>query len=623
MRRSWTTIVLIGGLAVLLVVLGILQYRWLSQISVADGEKAHKLVKEQAERFAADFNREIQNAYFNFQTGPETFKNEDWRSFAEQYDYWHERATYPELIAEMYFVKAANDAAVLRYDREGRTFVPAEVTRELSAALSRIADDKNFHPIDEASLTLFLPVHEMGRKVDRVLVRTSQPRVARQPMPINFPETYGHLVIKLNPATVKERLLPDLAEKYFGDGEYRTAVKGSGGEAVFHGISGETADAAAPLFVLSPENFIFFSNKDLLSSIEREKHQNLKLSSHFESRSMTRTETRNENNSTVKIEVKGDTEPRMAAFTATTGGPGAGPWTLQVQHASGSLDAYLANTLRRNLTLGFGILVLLAAAIAAIIISAMRSKMLAQRQIDFVSSVSHEFRTPIAVIYSAGENLADGVAADKVQVERYGVLIKGEGRKLSSMVEQILEFAGARSGRRRFNFAETDVANVIDSALKECRPLIEETKFLVETDISSTLPTVNADRTALSQAIQNLIANAVKYSNGNSWLRIVAANGDGKVRISVEDRGIGISKSDMRQIFEPFYRSTEVVDAQINGNGLGLALVKQIVEAHGGTRSATSERGKGSTFTIELPQSYLTQRRKDCKDAKKSMLRVN
>ncbi|MBL8183219.1 MAG: HAMP domain-containing histidine kinase, partial [Blastocatellia bacterium] len=131
-----------------------------------------------------------------------------------------------------------------------------------------------------------------------------------------------------------------------------------------------------------------------------------------------------------------------------------------------------------------GIYVLLVGAILAIVISAMRSRAYAQRQIDFVSSVSHEFRTPLAVIYSAGENLADGVAKDSSQVSRYGDLIKGEGKKLSGMVEQILEFAGARSGRKKYNFGETDMAEVVRSALAECRPQIDKAGFEIETDIS-------------------------------------------------------------------------------------------------------------------------------------------
>jgi signal transduction histidine kinase len=261
----------------------------------------------------------------------------------------------------------------------------------------------------------------------------------------------------------------------------------------------------------------------------------------------------------------------------------------------------LTNTLRRNLAIGFGILFLLAAAIAAIIISAQRAKMLAQRQVDFVSSVSHEFRTPLAVIYSAGENLADGVAKEDGQVSRYGTLIKGEGKKLSSMVEQILDFAGANSGRKKYNFAETPVSSIVENALAECGPLIDERGIAVETHISPSLPMVKADNYAISQAIQNLIVNSVKYSNGDKRLRVTAENGGGNVNISVEDHGIGISKSDLRQIFEPFFRSKAVVDAQIHGNGLGLSLVKQIAEAHGGRVFASSEIGKGSKFTIELP----------------------
>jgi signal transduction histidine kinase len=93
----------------------------------------------------------------------------------------------------------------------------------------------------------------------------------------------------------------------------------------------------------------------------------------------------------------------------------------------------------------------------------------------------------------------------------------------------------------------------------------------------------------------------VKYRNGNNWLQVSAKNGDGAVKISVEDRGVGMSKSDLRKIFEPFYRSKDVVDAQIHGNGLGLAIVKQIAEAHGGRVTAESELGMGTKFTIEIP----------------------
>jgi signal transduction histidine kinase len=101
--------------------------------------------------------------------------------------------------------------------------------------------------------------------------------------------------------------------------------------------------------------------------------------------------------------------------------------------------------------------------------------------------------------------------------------------------------------------------------------------------------------------LQNLIANAVKYGNGSRWVRVSAQNGGQSVRIVVEDKGIGISPSDLRHVFEPFYRSREVVDAQIHGNGLGLSLVKRIAEAHGGRVTADSKPGQGSVFTIELP----------------------
>jgi len=196
--------------------------------------------------------------------------------------------------------------------------------------------------------------------------------------------------------------------------------------------------------------------------------------------------------------------------------------------------------------------------------------------------------------------LTDGVVQNENQVSQYGNLIKREGKKLSAMVEQILEFAGADSGKRKYDFRITNVEDIIENALAECAPLIHDKGFTVEKEIAENLPHITADKNALSQAIQNLIVNSVKYGNGNSWLKISAKNGGGTIKIAVEDKGIGIAPKDLKHIFEPFYRSKKVVDEQIHGNGLGLSLVKQTIEAHGGDIEVKSEIGKGSRFTIKL-----------------------
>lgn len=597
---------MITALSALLIVLGALQWRWQSQISENDREKMHKRAQADTSRFAEDFNKEIQNAYFNFEIEADDFRAANYRPFLERYNFWHEKSAYPDLIDDFYFFDAAGQNAPLKYDKGSNIFSAVEWSPELRDIFARASDEKGFRPVYEDIYTLALPEYERPAKMQEVMIRRSaeptQPPVGNpERQRAEMPKKFGYLAIRLDPQVIKNNLLPDLASKYFGDGDFRLAVTGKDNETVFQtaGTVG-ASDAQAGLFELSPNDMFFFANRDLVNSIGG-RHENVVMN-HVESRTMSRTEVNKGSAGTVKIEVQRGQGPKTEIFTTKTDGPGP-LWTLSAQHTAGSIDAYIANAKSRNLGVGFGILALLGLSVAAIIFSAQRAKTFARRQVDFVSSVSHEFRTPLAVIYSAGENLADGVTKNDRQVTNYGELIKGEGRKLSSMVEQILEFAGANSGRRNYSFREISVADVVNDAIAECRPQIEHRGITLETDIEPLLPVISADGDALSRAIRNLIANSIKYSNGSNWIRITAGNGVSAIRISVEDRGLGIAKNDMGKIFEPFFRSREVVDAQIAGNGLGLSLVKQIVESHGGRVTAESEIGKGSKFTIELPFS--------------------
>jgi signal transduction histidine kinase len=220
---------------------------------------------------------------------------------------------------------------------------------------------------------------------------------------------------------------------------------------------------------------------------------------------------------------------------------------------------------------------------------------------EFVAAVSHELRTPLAVIRSAGDNLADGVVADAGQIKTYGELVRSEGRRLSEMVEQILEFAGIQSGQRRFEPRPVDVSTLLHGVLSSSAALIEGARMVVDVTMPRDLPAVAGDEPALRRVFQNLIGNAIKYGDEGRWIGISARVSAGDVLIAIADRGRGIAAAEQSRIFEPFYRAADVVAAQIQGAGLGLSLVHRIVEAHGGRVVVKSAPGEGSEFTVHLP----------------------
>jgi len=231
---------------------------------------------------------------------------------------------------------------------------------------------------------------------------------------------------------------------------------------------------------------------------------------------------------------------------------------------------------------------------------------LAKLQMEFVASVSHELRTPLAVLSSASDNLADGLIHEESALRRYGAVLQHQSRKMTALVDQILLFASTEDRRNRYILHPVDVAQVLDSVLESTAELTKKDGFIIDRDIQPGLPLVSGDPLGISQCLQNLISNAVKYSGDE---RRIAVRGtlersdrgsDHEVQISVIDKGIGIDRSELTRIFEPFYRSPRVNGLQIYGTGLGLSLAKRIAESMGGRITVNSGLSTGSTFVLHL-----------------------
>jgi signal transduction histidine kinase len=289
-----------------------------------------------------------------------------------------------------------------------------------------------------------------------------------------------------------------------------------------------------------------------------------------------------------------------------TGGAEHGAWELRARHRSGSLEAIVARSRRRNMAISLGVLGLLAASLVLALAAALRQQRLARQQMEFVAAVSHELRTPLAVICSAGENLADGVVADGDQVKRYGSLIQTEGRRLGDMVERVMEFAGISSGTAVRARGAVDIARVIAEATDALRAEARDRGVTLEVHSNGTLPTVSGDVDALRSAVQNIVGNALKYSPGGATVDVsthVERSDPARVQIRVADRGLGIDAADLPHIFKPFYRGRRAVDAQVRGTGVGLSVVRHVVDAHGGTIAVDSRVGEGTIVVVELPVS--------------------
>jgi signal transduction histidine kinase len=225
---------------------------------------------------------------------------------------------------------------------------------------------------------------------------------------------------------------------------------------------------------------------------------------------------------------------------------------------------------------------------------------LARLKSDFVSNVSHELRTPLSLIRLYAETLEMGRITSPEKYQEYYRIIRKESERLTALINNILDFSRIEAGRKEYDFRETDMCELVHNTLDSYRYQLEQGGFQFEEKIDE-VPPMRVDREAMARSLLNLVNNALKYSQDRKFIGVNLYRDNGSVKLEVVDQGIGIPHDEQQKIFEKFYRVGDPLVHNTKGSGLGLSLVRHIVQAHGGEVSVDSTPGQGSKFTIALP----------------------
>ena len=543
-------------------VLAVYQYRWTGEISRTEQERLRNSLATSVRSFDQEFSYDFQQLCESFELDPEAEASDIESHAARQQASWNRTSTHPEFVGGSYIWKTGSSNATdfesfnpsdNRYHAVNWPSELATLHHFLAARgkfQSSVTDDREavYYP-----WTFFGDAPALVRPIFQIA-----PRGHDSGSDIH---AIGVLIVALNREYLERVYLPDLVDRHFGAPGQRNFV-----------VSVRTAKAPFQTMYLSDAKFpIVASSADATVDL---------------------------------FDLVGEEARRRGHPPLQASSPGE-QWQLVAQHPAGSLEEAVASWRRRNLAISLGLLTILAGSMALIFSGARRSKALARMQMEFVAGVSHELCTPLAVINTAAENLADGVVDNAEQMQEYGGLIRAQGQRLGRLVDEVLLFTAGRFGLSGYDLEPVEVAPIVTQSLSTSETSLRDAGFTVSKEVDDQLPRIVADPSAVITCIENLVSNAIKYSNSSKWIAIRAyeASGDSKpeVRISVEDKGIGISSADLAHIFEPFYRVQSVRDNQIRGVGLGLYLVKRMMEDMGGRVSVTSALGRGTVVVLHFP----------------------
>ncbi len=589
-RNDFILVVTLLVLLILLPVMAVLQYRWLGQLSEAEMVRTRSNLQISAERLAEDFDRQLTGIYNSFSIPFGKNITLLPRKLENKLDELAATGGLPQLISNIFFVRIENEnPRIFLFDRTAKKMILQSWPDSLQRIRKQLSIRQNNGTVQVFELT-------QGPMLGEVPMVVISDRI-----PFWFGEyekqdvKFSLLIITLNRDQLKNVLMPELIKKHFSrfeDLEFNIAIAGKGSNRILFYSSVEELelkdykkpDFRTPLGRLRAHDMLFAK-----AIVDEDSVDQQHVFQNYKKRELS-----------IKVmEVDTTTDVELTRYFISD----KKGWELLVKHRGGNLEVAIEAARNRNLFISFSILLFLGISLGFVLISTHRAQRLARQQMEFVAGVSHELRTPLSVIRTAGENLIDGVIKSGPQLKKYGKLIRDEGKRLSDMVERILAFSGIRSGNKVLHPEPVEINSEVKCVADQFKKENSTENMRITLKLENTIPPVWADRSSFRLVLNNLLNNALKYSNGSPVIEIRSDSTaeSGKVSIEISDSGIGISGKDLKKIFEPFYRTREAVDRQISGSGLGLSLVKRIVEWHGGRVAVSSIPGTGSVFKLYWP----------------------
>jgi len=582
------------GLLLLIPLLAVMQFYWLGQLSDAEKVRLKANLQISAKKFSEDFDTELTKIHTLFK---KSSIKEPAFGLKAAFSQWQNSTQFTSLIDDIYLMEFSNaeKLQIKKYDALQDMLTKTEWPEKLNYIKQFISEN------DRIKAPLLIPLTHAPLLEDPPAILVDCFDCLPKKIRVGRPAlSYSYLIICLNSEYIKTEMIPELSRRYFPEGEHLNidlAVAANTNPPKVFYISNPDrnisdfaeAEASAEIGKWRKKDFLFAAAAVINRDSALMEHEIIeKIEKNVDMRRVSIEVIKKED---------GDDSNFFKFLIAKTS-----RWEVKIKYRNGSLDNLVSSARNRNLLISYGILLILGLSIIFIFISSRRARSLARRQAAFAANLSHDLRTPLAVIRSAGENIADGLVSDQSQIKKYGRLIRDEGKRLSNMVENTLSFARTQASNGSYKFDKIEINEIILESIRSVQNSASGADIKITKEIEAASALINGDASALKTAIGNLLDNAVKYSDGSKEIKISSAVDQGKntIIIRIADQGIGIPESELSNIFEPYYRGSNN-KPDTPGSGLGLSIVKNIIDAHNGKIYTAAGSKGGSIFTIELP----------------------